>query len=50
VGHVITSTFQDTISGENGPEDRPGFLDALDAIEEDIADGVVVSSIDRLAR
>ncbi len=49
-GHVVIATYQETISGENGPEDRPGFLDALDSIEDNSADGIVVSSIDRLAR
>ena len=48
--HLIVQTCQDTVSGSNGAEDRPGFLDALDAIETHDADGIVVSAIDRLAR
>ena len=49
-GHTIVETYTDTVSGANGAEDRPGFLDALDAIEDHDADGIVISSIDRLAR
>jgi DNA invertase Pin-like site-specific DNA recombinase len=49
-GHEVVLHTQDTVSGENGAEDRPGFVDALDALTEGEADGIVVSSIDRLAR
>lgn len=49
-GHSVVARFSDTISGENGPEDRPGFLSALDALDEGQADGIVVSALDRLAR
>lgn len=49
-GHSVIGHAQDTISGENGPEERPGFLDALDMIDEKYADGLAVSSLDRLAR
>ena len=38
------------MSGSNGPDDRPGFLYALDALEDQDAEGIAVSSIDRLAR
>ena len=48
--HTLIATFSDTVSGSNGADDRPGFLDALDALEDHDADGIVVSSIDRLAR
>jgi DNA invertase Pin-like site-specific DNA recombinase len=49
-GHEVIAQRSDTISGENGPEDRPGFLDALNMLDEHLADGVAVSSLDRLAR
>lgn len=49
-GHTVTGHASDTLSGEDGPEDRPGFLDALEMIDEGLADGLAVSSLDRLAR
>jgi DNA invertase Pin-like site-specific DNA recombinase len=49
-GHQVVAQRGDTISGENGPEDRPGFLDALNMLDEHLADGIAVSSLDRLAR
>ena len=49
-GHEVVEHCDDTISGENGPRDRPGFLDAIELIDDGLADGIVVSSLDRLAR
>lgn len=49
-GHEVVDGRRDTVSGENGVDDRPGFLEALRAVEDDLADGVVVSALDRLAR
>lgn len=49
-GHTVVAHCSDTVSGENGPNDRPAFLEALDIIDERGADGVVVASLDRLAR
>lgn len=49
-GHEVVGHHQDTVSGENGVEDRPGFLEALDALDAHRADGIAVSALDRLAR
>lgn len=49
-GHIIVARHRDTVSGENGAEERPGWLDALEAVEQEEAAGVVVSALDRLAR
>jgi len=49
-GHKVVAKCKDTLSGENGPDDRPGFLEAVEILDEGAAEGVVVSSLDRLAR
>jgi DNA invertase Pin-like site-specific DNA recombinase len=48
--HQVVGHCLDTVSGENGAEDRPGFLDALGLIDDGGANGIVVASLDRLAR
>ena len=50
-GHRISEwTADEGISGSNGVESRRGLLDALTAIEDRRASGLVVYRLDRLAR
>lgn len=49
-GHSVIDHCSDTVGGANSLEDRPGFLVALDAIDEGKAAGIAVASLDRLAR
>jgi DNA invertase Pin-like site-specific DNA recombinase len=50
-GHTITATYTDAgVSGSNGLETRVGLADALAALKDGHAAGLVVYRLDRLAR
>lgn len=50
-GHEIAYSFSDEgISGTKEVEDRPGLEDALASVKYNGSDGLVVTSLDRLAR
>lgn len=49
-GHEVVGHHRDTVSGVCGADDRPGFVEALEAVSEGEADGVVVRDLTRLAR
>lgn len=50
-GHRLTAIFRDEgISGSNGVDTRIGLHEALQAIQNGAAEGVVVYKLDRLAR
>jgi DNA invertase Pin-like site-specific DNA recombinase len=50
-GHTIAATFTDAgISGSNGIDTRTGLADALAALKDGHAAGLVVYRLDRLAR
>jgi DNA invertase Pin-like site-specific DNA recombinase len=50
-GHTIVATFTDAgISGANGIDTRVGLADALNALENGTAQGLVTHKLDRLAR
>src|SRR5436190_14432806 len=50
-GHRIALwTSDEGVSGSNGLEARRGLLDALNALEDGVANGLVVYRLDRLAR
>jgi DNA invertase Pin-like site-specific DNA recombinase len=50
-GHRIVAWYRDEgVSGSNGIEDREALLDALKALKDGRAEGLVVSSLDRWAR
>lgn len=50
-GHRVASWHSDEgVSGANGIETREGLFDALASIRSRAADGLVVTSLDRLAR
>ena len=50
-GHTVVAVHHDqAMSGGLGVEDRPGLAAAILALEEGVADGLVVHRIDRLAR
>jgi DNA invertase Pin-like site-specific DNA recombinase len=50
-GHRVVAWYRDEgVSGSNGIEDREALLDALRAVKDGRAEGLVVSSLDRLAR
>src|SRR5262249_10380326 len=50
-GHRVVAWFEDAgVSGANGLESRVGLADALAALENRTADGLVVYKLDRLAR
>jgi DNA invertase Pin-like site-specific DNA recombinase len=50
-GHTVAGIFRDEgISGSNGLDTRLGLADALDALRDGTASGLVVYRLDRLAR
>ncbi len=50
-GHEIVAWTEDRgLSGSNGIEHRVGLLEAVQAIQDGAADGLVVARLDRLAR
>lgn len=50
-GHrVVVWTSDEGVSGSNGIDTRRGLLEALNAIEDRQADGLIVARLDRLAR
>ncbi len=49
--HIVVTVYTDAgVSGSNGVEDRVGLPDALNALEDHRADGIVIARMDRLAR
>ena len=49
-GHEVVGVRRDAISGTTPPEERVGWLDVMGALHDGDADGVVIMSLDRLAR
>ena len=50
-GHRLVAIHTDAgVSGSNGVEDRDGLPDALEALQDGTAEGIVVLRLDRLAR
>lgn len=49
-GHKIVHWCQEAISGTTAAEDRPGLMCAVDELHQGRADGVVLYTLDRLAR
>jgi DNA invertase Pin-like site-specific DNA recombinase len=50
-GHNVSATYVDAgVSGSNGLDTRTGLAEALIALRNDGADGIVVYRLDRLAR
>jgi DNA invertase Pin-like site-specific DNA recombinase len=49
-GLDVVSVVRERVSGRKDTTDRPGLLGALEQLEEDQADGLVVWALDRFAR
>ncbi|WP_054857896.1 recombinase family protein [Vulcanisaeta sp. JCM 16159] len=50
-GHQLVGVFEDIgVSGASRPMERPGFAKAIELLKGNQADGLIVASLDRIAR
>jgi DNA invertase Pin-like site-specific DNA recombinase len=49
-GHQLVATYRDVVSGTKDVAERPGLAEALRAIKDGEAEGLVIPRLDRLAR